>query len=86
MPELFTVPYLGTAEKDVLVVDWLVDEGDAFRRGQPLVTLETLKASFEVEAEGDGVLLRQLEAVGDRVGLQAPLGVWGQAGETLVEA
>lgn len=81
MAELLTVPYLGTAEDEVVLVDWLVAEGEAFRKGQPLLVLETLKASFEVEAETDGVLLRQLEPAGRRVSIQAALGVWGDARE-----
>lgn len=86
MAELVTVPYLGTAEEDVLVADWLVDVGERFAKGQAIVVLETLKASFEVEAEADGVLLRQIAGKGGRVPLHAALGVRGEQGEVIDEA
>lgn len=87
MAQLVTVPYLGTAEEDVLVAEWLVDVGEGFAKGQALVVLETLKASFEVEAELDGVLLRRLAEKGARVPLHAALGVAAaEAGEEIDEA
>lgn len=86
MAELLTVPYLGTAEQDVLVVEWLIDEGQAFRRGETLLVLETLKASFEVEAESNAVLLRRLAEEGARVPMYGVLGVHGGKGERVDDA
>lgn len=83
MPSLLTVPYLGTAEEDVLVAAWFVEPGVQFRKGQVLVVLETLKASFEVEAEADGVLVARIAAQGARVPLHAALGVLAVAGEAV---
>ncbi|MCA8970398.1 MAG: E3 binding domain-containing protein [Planctomycetes bacterium] len=85
MVSLLTVPYLGTAEEDVLVADWLVEVDAPIRKGQAIVALETLKASFEVEAESDGVLVRRLSERGERVPLHAALGVVAAAGETIDE-
>ncbi|HMQ23078.1 MAG TPA: E3 binding domain-containing protein, partial [Planctomycetota bacterium] len=83
MPSLLTVPYLGTAEEDVLVAAWFVEPGVQFRKGQVLVVLETLKASFEVEAEADGVLVARIAAQGARVPLHAALGLLAAAGEVV---
>ena len=86
MAEILSVPYLGSAEEDVQLVEWRVSAGDAFARGDLLCVLETLKATFEVEAEADGVLLRALASEGKRVAVSAPLAVIGEEGEELTDA
>jgi pyruvate/2-oxoglutarate dehydrogenase complex dihydrolipoamide acyltransferase (E2) component len=42
----------------VNVVKWLKKEGDALKRGEPVVELETEKVSYELDAPIDGVLLK----------------------------
>lgn len=86
MATLQNLPYLGTAEDDVLFVEWLVPVGTAVAAGQRLATVETLKAAFDVEADAAGVLLRQLCAPGERIAVQAAIGVLGAAGEVVDEA
>lgn len=86
MAILQQLPYLGTAEEDVLFVEWRVAVGERVRAGQTIATVETLKAAFDVEAAADGVLLRQLCANGARVPLQAAIGVLGAAGEACDDA
>ncbi|MBL8731076.1 MAG: E3 binding domain-containing protein [Planctomycetes bacterium] len=86
MATLQHLPYLGTAEEDVLFVDWLVAEGQTVTAGQTLATIETLKAAFDVEAEVGGVLLRHLCAPGTRVAARAPLAVIGATGEACDDA
>ncbi|HEX5051366.1 MAG TPA: E3 binding domain-containing protein [Planctomycetota bacterium] len=86
MASLQHLPYLGTAEDDVLFVEWLVDEGAAVHRGAPLATIETLKAAFDVEADSDGVLLRRLCDAGQRLPVAAAIAVVGQPGERCDEA
>jgi len=81
MAALQHLPYLGTAEDDVLFVEWLVAEGGAVKRGMPVATVETLKAAFEVEAEHEGVLLRQLVQPGQRVAVNGPIAMVGEVGE-----
>ncbi|MBK8096862.1 MAG: E3 binding domain-containing protein [Planctomycetes bacterium] len=86
MASLQMLPNLGTAEEDVLFVEWLRAPGATIARGQPLATVETLKAAFEIESEHDGVLLRPLVAAGERVSLQRPVAVIGAVGEIVDEA
>lgn len=81
-----TVPYLGTAEDDVLLSQWYVAEGDTFVKGQVVAAVDTLKASFDVEAPADGVLLRRLVDAGTRVALQAVLALVGTAGAAVPAA
>jgi len=85
MIEIVRLPYLGTAEEDVLFVEWFLPAGEPVRKGQSIAVVETLKASFEVEADQDGVLLHHLVEAGERVPLQAAVGVIGPAGEELTD-
>ncbi|WP_067464348.1 lipoyl domain-containing protein [Actinomadura macra] len=50
------VPQLGTAMDEVAVSRWLVQVGDAVRRGDPVVEIEAAKATSELEAPVDGVV------------------------------
>lgn len=86
MAVLQMLPNLGTAEPDVLFVEWLVAPGARVLRGQPLATVETLKAAFEIESEHDGVLLRTLVTAGERVPLPRPVAILGAADEVIDEA
>lgn len=86
MAALQHLPYLGTAEDDVLFVEWLVAVGEAVKTGQAIATVETLKATFEVEAQHEGVILRQLCEPGARVSVQAPIAVVGAVRESCDDA
>jgi acetyltransferase-like isoleucine patch superfamily enzyme len=86
MATLQHLPCLGTAEPDVLFVEWLVEAGAAVRSGMPIATIETLKAAFDVEAECDGVLLRRLCDAGQRLPATAAIAVVGRAGERCDDA
>ncbi|MFM1872378.1 MAG: hypothetical protein RL398_1800 [Planctomycetota bacterium] len=81
MPSLQRLPNLGTADEDVLFVEWMVAAGDRIRAGQTIATIETLKAAFDVEADADGVLLRTLCEPGQRIAARAPIGVVGDPGD-----
>jgi pyruvate dehydrogenase E2 component (dihydrolipoamide acetyltransferase) len=68
-----TLPRLGETMDEATVVGWLVEPGAAFRRGQPIVELETDKTVVEYPALGDGVLDEILASSGDRIPVGAPL-------------
>lgn len=68
-----TLPRLGETMDEATVVGWLVAPGAAFRRGQPIVELETDKTVVEYPALGDGTLDETLAAPGDRIPVGAPL-------------
>ncbi len=44
-----------------LLAEWLVDDRAEVRKGQPVCVVETSKASVEIEAPGDGVVVRLVE-------------------------
>ena len=48
------MPQLGANEETAIVVEWLVSEGSAVSKGDRLATLETNKATIELECEESG--------------------------------
>lgn len=50
------MPDLATTESDIRIVRWLANPGQKVQRGQPLLEVETDKATMEVEAVVNGVL------------------------------
>ncbi|MDP6438572.1 MAG: dihydrolipoamide acetyltransferase family protein [Candidatus Brocadiia bacterium] len=79
------VPDYGTSVDHVVLRAWLKDEGDPVRRGDLLCELETDKASTELEAFADGVLLRRLVEEGSEVEIGTVIAYIGEPGEQLPE-
>lgn len=50
------MPALGMAQETGRLVAWLKSEGDAVKKGEPLMEVETDKSTMEVEAPKDGFL------------------------------
>ena len=55
------VPQMGVVEQ-VLVVEWLVDDGSEVAAGEPVVVVDTDKAETELEAPAPGRLTIRVEA------------------------
>jgi pyruvate dehydrogenase E2 component (dihydrolipoamide acetyltransferase) len=68
------------------VLQWLVAEGDRVEVGQPLVEIETDKATVTHEADAAGVVLALTVGEGATVPLGAPIAVIGEPGEELPAA
>ena len=56
MAKSVVMPALEMAQETGTVVSWLKQEGDPVAKGEPLLEVETDKATVEVEANADGVL------------------------------
>ena len=69
-----TVPTLGESITEATVGQWLKAEGDAVKKDDVLVELETDKVSVEVSATEDGVLGAIVAKPGDTVEIGAVLG------------
>ena len=83
MATIVSMPKWGLAMKTGLVVEWLKRPGDAVRQGEPLVEIESEKATNEVEASATGIL-RWLEvAEGQHAPVGAALAVIVAPGEDL---
>ncbi len=61
------VPSPGESISEVTVSKWLKQVGDYVQLDEPLVELESEKATFEVNAESAGVLTKQLAKEGDEI-------------------
>ena len=61
------LPALGMSQDTGKIVRWLKREGEQVAKGEPLLEVETDKASVEIEAPADGVLARVSAAAGDDV-------------------
>jgi pyruvate dehydrogenase E2 component (dihydrolipoamide acetyltransferase) len=61
------MPALEMAQETGKLLAWLKKPGDAIRKGEPLLEIETDKAVFELEAPGDGVLAGVKSNAGDVV-------------------
>jgi pyruvate dehydrogenase E2 component (dihydrolipoamide acetyltransferase) len=77
------VPTTGNAGEDAVIVDWNVAVGETVSAGDVLVTLETAKATIEVEAPEGGEVLDILFGSGDEVPEHEVLAVIGAAGEAV---
>ena len=67
MPVEVRVPAGGESIVEVLVAEWLKSEGDLVRQDEPLVTLETDKATLDLPAPAAGILTRILKPRGEVV-------------------
>lgn len=77
-----TVPTLGESVSEATVGEWQVSEGDAVKKDDILVELETDKVSVEVRAEEDGVISKIVAQEGDTVEIGATLAQMGEGGSS----
>jgi pyruvate/2-oxoglutarate dehydrogenase complex dihydrolipoamide acyltransferase (E2) component len=54
------IPRLSMNMEEATVRAWLVEPGQSFKKGDPLYSVETEKATSDIEAPSDGVLLEIL--------------------------
>ena len=77
---VFTMPDLGEGLEEGEIVAWLVAEGEAVELNQPLVEVETAKATVEIPSPFAGVVAVLHGAVGEAVAVGAPLVTFGLGG------
>lgn len=70
---VFAMPDLGEGLEDGEIVDWLVSPGDDVALNQPLVEVETAKATVEIPSPFTGRIAVLHGAVGETVTVGAPL-------------
>ena len=75
------MPKQGQSVETCIITEWVKKKGDAVKKGDILFTYETDKASFETEADEDGVLLDVFFSDGDEVPVLMNVAVIGKAGE-----
>lgn len=77
------VPKLGLTMTEGVLVEWMVQPGEAFKVDQGLFVIESEKAANEIGAEADGTLLEITAQAGETLPCGTVIGYWddGQAGE-----
>jgi pyruvate dehydrogenase E2 component (dihydrolipoamide acetyltransferase) len=85
MATVLRMPELAANTPEATLVEWLVIEGAEIVAGDPIATVETAKATVDIEAETGGVVLRLVARDGTDVQVGAPIAVVGAAGESLAE-
>ena len=89
MLSMIRMPQMGVSDESAILSKWLVREGDRIRKGQPVFSLETDKATFQYEAESDGFLVRILTGEGEEAAVGSPVGIMSDTqapGESELEA
>ncbi|MEM9574462.1 MAG: acetoin dehydrogenase dihydrolipoyllysine-residue acetyltransferase subunit [Pseudomonadota bacterium] len=69
------MPRLGETMEHGTIANWLIDLGSTFKRGDPLLELETDKTLVEYPALGSGILIETLVESGDIVEIGEPIAV-----------
>jgi len=82
----FTLPDLGEGLTEGEIARWLVREGDAVVENEPIVEIQTDKATVEVGSPVDGVVLRILAQDGEIAEMGATLALIGAPGEQLLHS
>jgi len=76
------MPQIGQDLKTGKIIEWLKKENESVTKGDVVVTVESEKATFDVEAEESGILLKIFFQAGDEAEVLSPIGYIGNPGET----
>jgi pyruvate dehydrogenase E2 component (dihydrolipoamide acetyltransferase) len=79
------MPKQGQSVESCILTGWNKKKGDPVKKGDILFSYETDKASFDAEAETEGILLETFFSDGDDIPVLTNVAVIGQPGETIEE-
>ncbi len=79
MTTVLTLPRMGETMESGRIAAWLKQPGDAFKRGETILEIETDKVTVEMPALDDGRLVEILAAEGSEVAVGAAIGRYDQA-------
>jgi 2-oxoglutarate dehydrogenase E2 component (dihydrolipoamide succinyltransferase) len=74
MPTNVTVPPVGESIKTVILSKWLRHAGDSVTKGASVAEIDSDKATLEIPAPTDGVLVEVMAAEGEEVSIGAVIG------------
>lgn len=80
------MPQVGQDLETAKIIEWHVKEGDQVKKGDVIATVESDKASFEVEAFEEGTILKILFEEGEDGFVFKPIAYIGESGETIEES
>ena len=75
MKHVIIMPDLGQTTSEAKIVSWLKKPGDKLAMGEPLLEVETDKATMDVEAYVGGFLRKKLANEGDMVAASNPVAI-----------
>src|SRR5581483_7665036 len=75
------MPALGMAQEKGTLLSWLKKAGETVKKGEPLMEVETDKATVEVEAPASGVLQNVTAKEGDEIAVGKTIAIIAAAGE-----
>jgi pyruvate dehydrogenase E2 component (dihydrolipoamide acetyltransferase) len=75
------MPRQGQSVETCIITQWIKKKGDSVKEGDILFSYETDKASFDAEAQSNGILLDVFFNEGDEVPVLINVAVIGKAGE-----
>jgi len=85
MADKVIMPQVGQDIETAIITKWHVKEGDSIQKGDIVATVESDKASFEVEAFKSGTILKLLYQEGGEAKVFGPIAYIGASGEKLEE-
>jgi len=83
MPRAVNMPQIGQDIETGRIVEWAVAENQPVTKGDVIVSVESDKAVFEVEAPVSGIVVKILKQNGEDAAVFSPIAYIGQAGETV---
>ena len=81
MAHILIMPRQGNTVESCIIQEWKVQERDAVKAETTVCVVETDKATFDVPAGADGLVLKILHPGGDDVPVLQPIAVIGKEGE-----
>lgn len=85
MTTAINMPQVGQDIEFAKIIEWHVSEGDEVKEGDILATVESDKASFEVEIPEAGTVLQLLFKEGDEATVLKPIAYIGQKDEIFLD-
>jgi pyruvate/2-oxoglutarate dehydrogenase complex dihydrolipoamide acyltransferase (E2) component len=80
------MPMLSPSMTEGTLVRWIKKEGDAVKSGDVLAEVETDKATMDLEAFDAGILRKILVPEGEKVAVNAKIGIIGTKDEKIDES
>ncbi len=83
MATAINMPQVGQDIEFAKIIEWHIGEGDEVKEGDIVATVESDKASFEVETSKAGIVLKLLFKEGDEAAVYKPIAYIGQKDESV---
>jgi pyruvate dehydrogenase E2 component (dihydrolipoamide acetyltransferase) len=79
------MPRQGQSVESCILTAWKIKAGDTVKSGQPVASIETDKATFEVESPAEGTVLELFFNEGDDIPVLTHIAAIGKPGEDVSE-